>query len=108
MKWWGLQWLMLSCLAILPASGNWQERISASLEALTQSKLIPGMKPCKTIPTKEQCTYFCDLPRACPTGLLCCSASCGNVCMPPKGHGNRRSSHKISNFLFTAEPIKQQ
>uniref|UniRef100_A0A8C3WTN7 Uncharacterized protein n=1 Tax=Catagonus wagneri TaxID=51154 RepID=A0A8C3WTN7_9CETA len=108
MKWLGLQWLMLGCLALLPASGNWQERIDSSLGVLTQIKLIPEMKPCSKIPTKEQCANNCKLPKACPTGLHCCSASCGDVCVPLSGAGQGRSSHKISNFLLAVEPIKRQ
>ncbi|KAJ1076395.1 hypothetical protein K5549_002435 [Capra hircus] len=97
MKLLGLQLLMLSCVAILPVSGSWKERI-------VELKL--KLKPCNKSPTNEQCAVKCKLHTECQLGHHCCSAFCGDVCMLLKPNVSSNTDHKISNILSTVQPTK--
>nr|XP_044604586.1 protein WFDC9 isoform X2 [Equus asinus]XP_044604587.1 protein WFDC9 isoform X2 [Equus asinus] len=108
MKWLVLQLLTLYCLGILPASGNWKERIDSLDEFPIYIFPKLKLKPCPKIPTDEHCVTNCQLHSECQIGHRCCRAFCGNVCMLLKETGSSSRNNKISNMMSTVEPLNRQ
>ncbi|XP_046535854.1 WAP four-disulfide core domain protein 13-like isoform X1 [Equus quagga] len=108
MKWLVLQLLTLYCLGILPASGNWKERIDSLVEFPIYIFPKLKLKPCPKIPTDEHCVTNCQLHSECQIGHRCCRAFCGNVCMLLKETGSSSRNNKISNMVSTVEPLNRQ
>ncbi|XP_024857147.2 WAP four-disulfide core domain protein 13-like [Bos taurus] len=106
MKLLGLPLLMLSCMAILPVSGSWKEKIDSPFELPPYIEPKLKLKPCNKSPTNEQCAIKCKLHTECQLGHHCCSAFCGDVCMLLKPNVSSNTDHKISNILSTVQPTK--